>query len=67
MTEEDFEKIGKSCRDAVDGNLLVGSFAADLVDESYPFSKTMAEIVFRTYSNIELGKRFEEWIRETKQ
>lgn len=63
MTNEQFEKIGQSCRDAVDGNLMVGSFAAELVGESYPFSKAMSAIVFESYSNLDLGKKFADWMK----
>lgn len=56
------EKLGHSCRDALDGNLLVGSFAAELVGESYPFSKTMSDIVFKSYTPIELDFKFADWM-----
>lgn len=64
MTDFQLEQIGMACRNAVDGNLLVGSFAAELVGESYPFSKAMATIVFDKFSNLELGQKFAKWIKE---
>ena len=64
MTDEEFSAIGKSCREAVDGNHLVGSFAAEQVGESYPFSKAMSAIVFERHSDLELGKRFVSWAKE---
>lgn len=66
MIDQEYEAIGKGCRDAVDGNLLVGSFAAELVGESYPLSKAMCEIIFKTYSDIDLGKRFEKWMKSNE-
>lgn len=66
MTDQQYQKLGKSCRDAVDGNWLIGSFAAKLVGESYPFSKAMAAIVFKNYSDLDLGKKFVKWINKEK-
>lgn len=67
MTDDQYSKIGQSCREAVEGNLLVGSFAAELVGEGYPFSKRMCAAVFSSYTDIELGRKFTTWIRETGQ
>lgn len=64
MTNDQLEQIGIACRTAVDGNLLVGSFAAELVGESYPFRKAMCDITFKPFSDIELGRKFSEWCRE---
>lgn len=64
MKDNEYELIGKSCRDAVDGNLLIGSFAAELIGESYPFSKAMCAVVFEKFSDIDLGKKFVVWLRE---
>lgn len=61
MTSEEFASIGNKCKQAADGNMLVGSFAAELAGESYPFSKAMSEIVFRSYSDEQLGRKFVEW------
>jgi hypothetical protein len=66
MTDDQYKKIGKSCREAVDGNFLVGAFAAQMVGEDYPFSKAMAAVVFETHTDLDLGKRFEEWIRRKR-
>lgn len=63
MTDEEFEKLGKSCRDAEDGNLIVGSFAASMIGEDYPFSKGMCQILFASFSDTELGKKFAEWAK----
>lgn len=67
LTEEQLAKIGKSCRDAEPGNMLVGSFAAELVGESYPFSKNQCNILFKGYHDVELGKRFVQWIRSNEK
>lgn len=64
MTDEEYTKIGKMCRDAKDGNLYIGSLAAELVGESYPFSTAMAAIVFRNFTDIELGKKLEAWYKQ---
>lgn len=64
LTKEQLIAIGKQCRDSKDGNYLVGSFAAELVGEAYPFSKTMCEIVFRSYNDEQLGQKFVEWFRK---
>jgi hypothetical protein len=61
MTDEEYAHIGKKCREADDGNLLVGSFAAELVGEDYPFSKDMCSIVFDLYTDVTLGKKFVDW------
>lgn len=61
MTEAEIGRIGKSCREALNGNLVVGSFAAEMVGESYPFSKSMCDVVFKCYTDIALGKRFVSW------
>lgn len=53
--------IGRSLRGADDGNLLVGSFAAEMVGESYPFSKAMSAIVFKGWNDEELGRKFAKW------
>lgn len=60
MTNEEFEGIGKMARNANDGNMFIGSFAAELIGESYPVSKGMWDIIFRSYTDIELGKKFVE-------
>lgn len=61
MTDEEFSSIGFACRNAEDGNLLVGSFAAELAGESYPFSAAMSAIMFKSYSDLQLGRKFVEW------
>lgn len=67
LTDEQAEKIGQSCHDAFDGNLVVGSFAAELIGESYPVSKAMCAIIFKTYTNVDLGRKFEQWIKESSR
>lgn len=64
MTDEHFAMIGKSCREALNGNMLVGSFAAEMVGESYPFHKPMFDVVFKPYTDVELGKRFAQWMKD---
>lgn len=61
MKNEQYEALGKSCREARDGNLYVGSFAAELIGESYPVSKAMCDIIFKSYTDVELGKKLVEW------
>ena len=61
MTDEDLNAIGVACREAKDGNFIVGSFAAEMAGESYPFSAAMCAIVFNTYTNLELGIKFVDW------
>jgi hypothetical protein len=56
--------IGMSIRGADDGNLIVGSFAADIAGESYPLSKNMAEIIFRDFTDEQLGRKFVAWADE---
>lgn len=63
MTDEEYIEIGKSCKNALDGNLIIGAFAAELIEESYPFSKSMWDVVFKSYSDKELGKKFVEWCK----
>jgi hypothetical protein len=63
-TNEQYMKIGKSCRGALDGNFLVGAFSADLAGEGYPFSKAMWDVLFKAYSDYELGIKFAKWIKE---
>lgn len=61
LTIAEAEEVGRMCRVVEDGNLLVGSFAAELVGESYPFSKAMSAIVFKGYTDEELGRKFAAW------
>lgn len=63
MTKKQYTKIGKACKDALDGNLMVGSFAAEMVGESYPFSKAMCDIVFEKFTDEELGRKFVFWCK----
>ena len=62
MTKKEYISIGKMCRNANDGNLIIGCFAAELVGESYPFTKRMWDIVFTTYDDYDLGKKFVEML-----
>lgn len=61
------EILGATIRS--EDNLLIGSFAAELVGESYPFSKDMVDIVFKSYTDEALGRKFMTWIDtiETKK
>ena len=59
LSKDDARKIGADLR--TQDNLLVGSFAAELVGESYPFSKAMCKIVFKSYTDEQLGRKFVEW------
>ena len=61
LTADEASKLGAMLRDAKDGNLLVGLFAAEMVGESYPFSKRMAAVVFQGHSDEALGRRFAKW------
>jgi hypothetical protein len=61
LTGDEAKAIGAALRDAEDGNMLVGSFAADLAGESYPFSKAMSLVAFQGHSDEALGRRFSEW------
>jgi hypothetical protein len=61
MTAEQAQEIGAMCRNAKDGNLLVGAFAAEMIGESYPFSKAMCKIVFDGHTDEALGRKFGEW------
>lgn len=60
MTTDDYIKLGKDCREAKD-NMVIGAFAAELVGESYPFSTAMSAIVFKSYSDEQLGRKFAAW------
>jgi len=66
MTNLELMAIGKTLKEQKD-NLLVGSFAAEMVGESYPFSAKMCEVVFRGHTDLELGKRFVKWCDEAKR
>jgi hypothetical protein len=61
LTPAEAAKIGKDLRTADDGNMIVGSFAAELVGESYPFSKAMTVVVFKGWTDEELGRKFARW------
>lgn len=65
MTKRELIKIGKMTRDAKPGNLIVGSFAAEMVNESYPFNKSMWDVLFRALSDEELGRKFVAWADKT--
>lgn len=67
MNDQEYASVGKMCREAADGNLLVGSFGAELIGESYPFSKAMCAILFQTYSDTDLGRKFVEWDKGLKK
>jgi len=66
MTKMEFMAIGKTLKEQKD-NLLVGSFAAEMVGESYPFSSKMCEVVFQGHTDEELGRRFVKWCDEARK
>lgn len=66
LTPDEAAKIGNDLRNANDGNLVVGSFAAEMVGESYPFSKAMSAIVFKKWLDEQLGQKFAEWCDHVK-
>ena len=61
LTADEASKLGAMLRNAREGNLLVGRFAAEMVGESYPFSMGMAAVVFEGRSDEALGRRFARW------
>ena len=61
LTADEASRLGAMLRNANDGNLLVGHFAAEMAGESYPFSKRMAAVVFQGHSDEALGRRFARW------
>lgn len=61
LTAGEASRLGAMLRNANDGNLLVGYFAAEMVGELYPFSKRMAAVVFEEHSDEALGRRFARW------
>lgn len=61
ISNEEAEKIGQSCLEAKDGNLFIGSFAAELIGESYPVTKSMWDIIFKNYTLTQLGFKLAEW------
>lgn len=62
MSDVEAAKIGRMCKEALDGNLLIGSFAADaLAGEGYPFNKAQWDIVFKGWTDEALGRKFAEW------
>lgn len=64
LTPTEAAEIGKGLREARDGNMVIGSFAAGLAGESYPFSKAMSAIVFKGYDDEALGRKFAKWCDE---
>ena len=60
MTDQEYEGIGRMARHANDGNMIIGAFAAELIGESYPVSKGMWDIIFKSYTDKELGQKFVE-------
>lgn len=65
LSADEAVALAKSLRAADDGNLLVGSFAAELVGESYPFSKAMSAIAFQSFTDEQLGRKFAKWMDDT--
>ena len=51
LTADEASKLGAMLRNAREGNLLVGRFAAEMVGESCPFSMRMAAGVFQGHSD----------------
>lgn len=60
LTNAQCEALGQRLRN--EDNLVIGSFAAEMIGESYPVSKSMQEIIFRDHTNAMLGRKFAEWI-----
>lgn len=60
MTSEEFSKLGKACRDYA--NPLIGAFAAELIGDSYPFTASMTEVMLKSYSDEDLGRKFATWM-----
>jgi hypothetical protein len=60
LTADEASKFGAMLRNAREGNLLVGRFAAEMVGE-YPFSMRMVAVVFEGHSDEALGRRFARW------
>lgn len=54
-------KIGKDIRDTKEGNLVIGAFAAELIGNDYPMSKGQMDVVFKPYTDEQLGHKFTEW------
>lgn len=64
LNDTEAAEIGQRLRN--EDNLLIGSFAAELVGESYPFDKEQQAIVFEAWSDKDLGYRFAKWMDEAK-
>ena len=67
LTADEASALGAMLRNAKDGNLLVGRFAAEMVGESYPFSKRMAAVVFQGHTDEALGRGFARWCDASDQ
>lgn len=64
ITQDEYINLGKKARGAAPHNLLIASFAAELIGEGYPLSKAMRDIIFKSYTDEELGRKFVEWTQE---
>ena len=62
LTSEQFASIGKGVRNSADGNHYVAAFAASLIGKSYPIGKKSWDILFKTYDDEALGRKFTDWI-----
>lgn len=63
MTPDELAKIGKAACEAQDGNFFVGAFAAEMIGESYPVNKKMWNIIFKEFSDKELGRKLVVWMK----
>lgn len=57
MNSEQLKEIGRQCK-------LVGAFAADMIGEYYPLSKTMCDTLFNEFDDEQLGQKFTEWFKK---
>ena len=62
LTDLEAQDLGVQIREAQDHNLLVGSFAAEMIGESYPLPSSMWPIVFNGFNDTQLGHKFASWM-----
>lgn len=65
LTKTEAIRIGRTIKTAKTDNYLFGSFAAEIIGGSYPLNKKMQEILFKSWSDEDLGRRFAKWLDET--
>jgi len=61
MNDEKYKAIGRQLKEAKPHNMIAGAFAAELIGEGYPMIKSMWDIIFESYTDEELGRRFVEY------